>query len=68
MRWITRKPPYDGQKRTRRKFALWPIQATDDGHTYWLERVEILERFSYENYWNEGHWFMLKITPIRNSP
>ena len=47
MKWKTvRKEPKEGDRRTIRKFALFPVQ-TDYDYTVWLETYDSVQRYSW---------------------
>ena len=44
--------PQDGDRRIKKRFALFPIIIGDEGR--WLERVKIVQK--YDNNYAEGGW------------
>jgi hypothetical protein len=47
MKWKTnRKEPKEGDRRTKRKFALFPI-VTDYDYTVWLETYDSIQEYRY---------------------
>jgi hypothetical protein len=47
MKWKTTKvEPVEGDRRTKRKFAFFPVE-TDEGFTVWLETYDSVQEYRY---------------------
>jgi hypothetical protein len=60
MRWKTTRGYQQGDQRTVRYFALWPVNL-DDGSTVWLERYYAVEQWQeFESDYLMNYWKVIK--------